>query len=264
MWPVNYLLSTFSCRYLKEAHFDGKSSLFRDHLLSDQPHTVFNIWNLRRDLDGRKHWFQSGLVTPSGIALEPIVDLSGGTVFPLLHPLRPTLRVPVVLWPPLVQADDPAITGNLQTCVGRALPCYKYTNEENSTWTTKKLLCCYGASIDFLKFLQRDLGFDTEIYITPDGQYGKLDIVNGTWNGIMNEILSGKADLALDLAGSRERAKVVDMLYPCIASAMNILVQKQQNYGEQGLWKKIQQSRLRAGADLGFFRRERATKEWRN
>lgn len=215
--------------------------MFRDHFLSDQPHTVFNIWNLRRDLDGRKHWFQSGLITPFGIALESIVDLSGDTVFPLLHPMRPTLRVPVVLWPPLVQAEDPAVAENHQTCVGRALPCYKYTNVENSTWRTKQLLCCYGASIDFLKFLQRDLGFDTEIYITPDGQYGKLNVVNGTWNGIINEIISGKADLALDLAGSLERAKAVDMLYPCIASAMNILVQKQQNYGEQGLCNRIQQ-----------------------
>lgn len=234
------LLPTFSYRYLKEAHFNGKSLLFRDHFLSDQPHTVFNIWNLRRDLDGRKHWFQAGLVTPSGIALEPIVDLNGDTMFPLLHPRRPTLRVPVVLWPPLVQAEDPAVAENHKTCVGRALPCYNYTSVENSKRRTKQLLCCFGASIDFLKFLQRDLGFDTEIYLTPDGQYGKLDIVNGTWNGMVNEIISGKADLALDLAGSLERAKVVDMLYPCIASAMNILVQKQQNYGEQGLFNRIE------------------------
>lgn len=161
-------------------------------------------------------------------------------MFPLLHPRRPTLRVPVVLWPPLVQAEDPAVAENHKTCVGRALPCYNYTSVENSKRRTKQLLCCFGASIDFLKFLQRDLGFDTEIYLTPDGQYGKLDIVNDTWNGMVNEIISGKADLALDLAGSLERAKVVDMLYPCIASAMNILVQKQQNYGEQGLFNRIE------------------------
>ena len=241
------MFSSFSYSYLKNVQFDGKSSLFRDHFLSDLPHTVFNIWNLRRDLDGRKHWFQGGLVTPSGIALESIVDLNGGTVFPLLHARRPTLRVPVILWPPLVQAEDPAVAENHQTCVGRALPCYKYTSVENSTWRTKQLLCCFGASIDFLKLLQRDLGFDTEIYLTPDGQFGKLDIVNGTWNGAMNEIISGKADLALDLAGSLERAKVVDMLYPCIASAMNILVQKQQIYGEQGLLNRIQQISITCG-----------------
>lgn len=133
-----------------------------------------------------------------------------------------------------MQAEDPSVAENHKTCAGRALPCYKYASVENSIRRKKQLLCCFGASIDFLKFLQRDLGFDTEIYLTPDGQYGKLDIVNGTWNGIVNELISGKADLALDLAESMDREKVIDTVYPCIASAMNILVEKQRNYGEEG------------------------------
>lgn len=222
-------------RHLKETHFSGKSSLFRDHFLSEHLHSVFDIWNLRKDLDGRKHWLLVGLATPSGLALEPIVDLNDNTLFPLIHPRRPILRVSVVLWPPLVQAEDPAVAENHKTCVGRALPCYKYVSVENSTKQAKELLCCFGASIDFLKFLQRDLGFDTEIYLTPDEQYGKLNTVTGTWNGIMNEIISGKADLALDLSMNMDRAKVVHMVYPCIASAMNILVQKQHSNGEQGI-----------------------------
>ena len=134
-----------------------------------------------------------------------------------------------------MHAKDPALSENQRACVGRALPCYKYIGAKNSTRKTKKLLCCYGASIDFLKFLKRDLGFDTEIYLTPDEKYGKLDTVNGTWNGVINEIISGKADLGLDIAGSLERAKVVQFAYPCIASAMNILVRKQHSYKEQGM-----------------------------
>ena len=135
-----------------------------------------------------------------------------------------------------MQAEDPAVAENHQTCVGRALPCYKYAHVKQSTRREKQLLCCFGASIDFLKFLQRDLGFDAEIYLTPDGQYGKLDIVNGTWNGIVNELISGKVDLALDLADNMDREKVISTVYPCIASAMNILVEKQHNYGEQGVF----------------------------
>ncbi|KAL9978811.1 hypothetical protein ACROYT_G016377 [Oculina patagonica] len=227
------LLQREAVKRLKKTHFSGESLLFRDHFLSDHLHSVFIIWNLRRDLDGRKHWFQVGLATPSGLALEPIVDLNGHTLSPLLNPRRPLLRVPVVLWPPLVQAEDPSVAETRETCAGRALPCYKYASVKNSTRRTKQLLCCFGASIDFLKFLQRDLGFDTEIYLTPDGQYGKSDSVNGTWNGIVNELISGKADLALDLAESMDREKVIQTVYPCIASAMNILVEKQRNYGEQ-------------------------------
>lgn len=63
-----------------------------------------------------------------------------------------------------------------------------------------------------------------EIYIILDGEYGKLDIVNGMWNGIINEFIFGNVDLVLDLVGSMECVKVVDMLYFCIVLVMNILV----------------------------------------
>lgn len=132
-------------------------------------------------------------------------------------------------------SKDPALTMSRKSCVGRTLPCYKYLSVQNSTQTAKQLLCCYGASIDFLKFLRRDLGFDTEIYFNPDGRYGKFEPVNSTWNGIINEIISGKADLALDVAGNFERSRVVEFAYPSIASAMNILVRKDRSYKEQGI-----------------------------
>ena len=223
-------------RYLKETYIGGKSSLFKKHFLSDRPSSVFNIWNLRRDLDGEKHWSQAGLATPSGLALEFIVDVNGNTLFPLLHPRRPILRVPVVLWAPLVHAKNPSSAGNHLTCVGRALPCYNYSVVGNLTQQTKQLLCCFGASIDFLKFLQKDLGFDTEIYITPDDQYGKYDPNKNKWTGVVGEILSGKADLALDLAENARRARFINMLYPNIPTALNILVEKEYSHGKEGIF----------------------------
>lgn len=217
-------------RHLKEIFFTGESSLFREYSLPDQHGSVFNIWNLKKDLDGRKHWSQVGLITPSGLALEPIMGLNGNTLTPLLHPRRPILRVPVVLSSSLVEAKDPALAENRRTCVGRALPC----RARNSTQQGEGLLCCFGASIDFLKFLQRDLGFDTEIYLTPDGQYGKLDPSKGKWTGIVNEIVSGKADLAIDLSVSMQRSKFIDMLYPNVPTALNILVKTENSHGKQG------------------------------
>ncbi|XP_022790062.1 glutamate [NMDA] receptor subunit 1-like [Stylophora pistillata] len=218
---------------LKDTFLKGSSELFRTHDLSEEHHSAFDILNLREDLDSRKHWQDVGLSTPTGLALEPIVNHNGNTLLPLHHPKHPVLRVPVVEWPPLVVSKDPALTASQKSCVGRTFPCYKYVNIENSTQKTKQLLCCYGASIDFLKFLRRDLGFDTEIYFNADRQYGKFDPVNGTWNGIINEIISGKADLALDVSGNFERARVVEFAYPSTASAMNILVRKERSYQEQ-------------------------------
>ena len=209
--------------------------MFRKDVISNQLSSAFNIWNLKRDLDNGKHWLQAGLVTPSGLALDPVLDLRGNTLFPLLHPRRPILRVPVVLSPSTVEAKDPASAGDHRTCVGRALPCYKSVG--NSSQESQKLLCCFGASIDFLKFLQKDLGFDSEIYLMPDGQYGKFDLSRDKWSGVVNELISGKADLGLDLSVNMQRSKVIDMPYPNVQTALNILVKKDYSHGRQGTYE---------------------------
>lgn len=213
--------------------------MFKEHHLQDPLVSVFIILNLKRDLSGEKRWSQVGLVTPSGLALEPIMDLDGNTLFPLLHPKRPILRVPVVIWPPLVQAKSPAMPKSPRPCLGRALPCYNYSSVTNSTQQIRQLLCCFGASIDFLQSLQKDLVFDTEIYVSSDGLYGKFDASKNNWTGIMGEIISGKADLALDLSITMKRSQYINMIYPNIATALNILVEKEFSHGESGKLKAI-------------------------
>lgn len=203
--------------------------------VQSQSGLTFHISKLKSDLHDKRHWIQVGLITASGLALEPVQALNGNTLFPLLHPKRPTLRVPVVLLPPHVSAQDPSVTETNEPCMGRAVPCYNYIGG-NSTQQTKKLLCCFGSSIDFLKFLQRDLGFDTEIYLAPDGQFGKYDNATGNWSGIMNEIISGRADLALDLAMNMQRMKVVEMAYPTVPSSLNILVKKEDSDSKVGMF----------------------------
>ncbi|XP_068706012.1 glutamate receptor ionotropic, NMDA 1-like [Montipora foliosa] len=214
-------------RYLKEIHITGRSSLFKKQSLADQSQhgLTFYIWDLKVDLNKKKHWVQVGLITASGLALEPLQGLSGNKMFPLLSPRRPTLRVSVVLSPPYVSAQDPSSESH-EPCAGRAVPCYEYIFT-NSTKKTKKLWCCFGASIDFMKFLQRDLGFNTNIYLAPDGQHGKFNQSKGTWSGIVNEIICGRADLGLDLAVNMKRSQVVEMINPTVSSSLNILVKKE-------------------------------------
>ena len=207
--------------------------------MQDPLGSVFIVLNLKRGLSGEKHWSQVGLITPSGLALEPIMDLNGNTLFPFLRPRRPILRVPVVIWPPLVQAKPPAMPKSQRPCLGRALPCYNYSSVTNSTQQTRQLLCCFGASIDFLQSLQKDLVFDAEIYVSPDGLYGKFDPSKNNWTGIVGEIISGKADLALDLSITMNRSQYINMIYPNIATALNILVKKEFSHGESGKLKAI-------------------------
>ena len=47
-----------------------------------------------------------------------------------------------------------------------------------------------GFCIDLLEELSKDLGFTYTIHIVKDSQYGN-DIGNGSWNGMIGEILRG-------------------------------------------------------------------------
>ena len=146
-----------------------------------------DISNLKQDLDGQKHWWSIGLRTYSGIALEAFDAPNGRVVFPLLAPTKPTVRVPVILHPPWVESEEPQHTSeNNMTCLKRGYFCY------NKTGSTVRTLCCFGFSIDLLKILERELGFIPEIYVVADRQYGTFGEKAGKWNGIVNELVSGR------------------------------------------------------------------------
>ena len=64
-----------------------------------------------------------------------------------------------------------------------------------------------GFCIDLLKQLAKILHFTYEIYLSPDGQYGKIT-QKGTWNGIIGELVnkvSTLCDISLSTAGQSDR-----------------------------------------------------------
>ena len=62
-------------------------------------------------------------------------------------------------------------------------------NRNNCSYT---LLCCAGLSIDLLQSLSNELGFDYNLYLSPDGSYGAPDHNTGEWSGMVREILDGE------------------------------------------------------------------------
>ena len=172
---------------MKGTFFRGKTSLFEDPALSNGPFSAMDISNLKQDLDGHKHWWSIGLRTYSGIALEAFNIPNGKVVHPLVAPSRPTVRVPVILYPPWIDSEEPQHTlENNVTCLKRGYFCY------NKTGKTVSKLCCFGFSIDLLKILERELGFIPEIYFVADGQSGTFGEKTGKWNGIVNELVAGR------------------------------------------------------------------------
>ncbi|PFX17107.1 Glutamate receptor ionotropic, kainate 3, partial [Stylophora pistillata] len=89
-----------------------------------------------------------------------------------------------------------------------------------------------GYCIDLLNELARKLKFTYEVYISPDGKYG-AENENGTWNGVINEILNERTDMAISaLTITERREKVVDFSFPFMHFTTDILLRKP-SFGEK-------------------------------
>lgn len=81
--------------------------------------------------------------------------------------------------------------------------------EKHGNQTRWKCACCDGISIALFHKISVELDFTYDLYITEDGNYGGLH--NGTWNGMVNELIQNKADIAVHgLFINEERLKHVD------------------------------------------------------
>ncbi|XP_063988018.1 uncharacterized protein LOC135168078 isoform X2 [Diachasmimorpha longicaudata] len=90
--------------------------------------------------------------------------------------------------------------------------------------------CCYGFSMDLLSLVARELSFRFDLYIAQDGLFGKRNGRNGTWNGIVGELLHAKAQLAFaPLSVSAIRAEVIDYTTPYFFSGVSFLASPKLN-----------------------------------
>ncbi|XP_078382291.1 glutamate receptor 2-like [Oculina patagonica] len=88
-----------------------------------------------------------------------------------------------------------------------------------------------GYCIDLLDELARNLKFTYEIYPSPDGLYG-AETENGTWNGMIGELLCKRADIAVAaLTVTERREKVVDFSVPYMHYTEEMLLKKTSSIG---------------------------------
>jgi ABC-type amino acid transport substrate-binding protein len=84
-----------------------------------------------------------------------------------------------------------------------------------------------GFAVDLQAEIFRRVGVNLTInyYDTPDGQYG--GITNGTWTGIIGEILYKNASFSMAaLTNTKQRSTVIDFTYSYLDSGLTIMVQK--------------------------------------
>lgn len=178
---------------------------------------------MKKDGLDEKNWFPVGMGASTGLALETYTSPSGKSIKPVLELPRPIVHVAVNEYPPFVYKKK-SIGG--KECVDSLVPCYENTRVNISNALVENKFCCYGASLDFLAFLQRDLNFEARLYFNPDGQYGVLNDRTGQWNGIVQELIEGRATLSLEMALNTKRPEVVSFAHPTLLLELGILVKK--------------------------------------
>ncbi|KAG5276490.1 hypothetical protein AALO_G00132660 [Alosa alosa] len=81
--------------------------------------------------------------------------------------------------------------------------------------------CCYGYCIDLLEKLAEDLHFDFDLYIVGDGKYGAWK--GGRWTGLVGDLLSGVADMAVtSFSINSARSRVIDFTSPFFSTSLGI------------------------------------------
>ncbi|KAL0994606.1 hypothetical protein UPYG_G00124760 [Umbra pygmaea] len=80
-----------------------------------------------------------------------------------------------------------------------------------------------GFCVDMLRELAQLLHFSYRLQLVTDGLYGAME-VNGTWTGMVGELIARKADLAVaGLTITSEREKVIDFSKPFMTLGISIL-----------------------------------------
>ncbi|EDS27909.1 ionotropic glutamate receptor subunit ia [Culex quinquefasciatus] len=84
-----------------------------------------------------------------------------------------------------------------------------------------------GFGVDLIHELSLMLGFNYTFVLQEDGVYGSLNRETGKWNGMVNELLEWRADLAItDLTITSDRESAVDFTMPFMNLGISILFRK--------------------------------------
>lgn len=238
--PVSpFFLPHFShLRFLSNTSFEGQSGFIsRDahgqSLISEAHHY---IWSLQLDPLGQPTWTRMGRWRRGKVLLDQGAWPShqgSGVGGDWRRSTRLHVRVVTLVEHPFVftrEVDGDGLCPAGQLCLD------PLTNESsvlerlfqnlaapNITVPTDYKKCCYGYCIDLLEKLAEDMGFTFDLYIVGDGKYGGFK--NGRWTGLVGDLLSGAAHLAVtSFSINSARSQVIDFTSPFFSTSLGILV----------------------------------------
>uniref|UniRef100_A0A2C9KDL9 Glutamate receptor n=2 Tax=Biomphalaria TaxID=6525 RepID=A0A2C9KDL9_BIOGL len=89
-----------------------------------------------------------------------------------------------------------------------------------------------GFCIDLTKAVAQKVGFDYIIQFVKDGSYG-ASFPNGTWDGIVGELVRHEADMAIaPFTITADRSRVIDFTKPFMSLGISIMIKRPQPAGK--------------------------------
>uniref|UniRef100_A0A8D2L3K7 Glutamate receptor n=1 Tax=Varanus komodoensis TaxID=61221 RepID=A0A8D2L3K7_VARKO len=227
----------FLSQFLANVSFQGQTGkvcVRNTSLIQTERH--YKVWSLLRDSVGQPTWVTVGswrggnMEVEEGAWPQPLqrknrAESGGGT--------RMKLRVVTLVEHPFVFTREVDEEGNCpagQLCLDPRTnnsavldALFEELNSENGSVPLKYRKCCYGYCIDLLEKLAEDLSFDFDLYIVGDGKYGAWK--NGRWTGLVGDLLSGTAHMAVtSFSINSARSQVIDFTSPFFSTSLGILV----------------------------------------
>ena len=156
---------------------------------------------------------------------------SNGKLAVTLGEQPPTLRVVIIEYAPYIMSQhkiDP-----YERCKSQALSCFKTVTTEDGEKREEER-CCYGFAIDVLK-MAINKKFNLRLIFSEDGVYGaKGD--NGSWNGIVRDLIEGRADMSPDLFPTSSRSEALDFTEPYMPTGIALLVKERKRDDKEIYW----------------------------
>ncbi|XP_072320065.1 glutamate receptor, ionotropic, N-methyl D-aspartate 2B, genome duplicate b isoform X4 [Eucyclogobius newberryi] len=205
-------------KYVMNVTFEGRNLSFSDEGHQMHPKLVIILLEKDRQWDRVGKWERGSLTMRYHV--WPRFELFSGAESQEDHLSIVTLEeAPFVI----VEDVDP-LSG---TCMRNTVPCRKQLKLSNQTGDSGIYIkrCCKGFCIDILKKIAKNVKFTYDLYLVTNGKHGKK--VNGTWNGMVGEVVLKNAHMAVgSLTINEERSEVIDFSVPFIETGISVMVSR--------------------------------------
>ncbi|XP_077980094.1 glutamate receptor ionotropic, NMDA 2B-like [Glandiceps talaboti] len=171
------------------------------------------------NVDQKRKWKQVGIYVKDKVAVDGVTWLGNTKTKPEnLTPHR-TIRVTTIF--------EESFVRSIPTTEGECHVGSKCKLKNNATGEYY-YECCVGVCIDILTQLSNDLQFNFELHVVEDNRFGAPhDENNENWDGLIGDILEGRADAAIaSMQATQNRAQVVDLSVAFMETGISVMVKK--------------------------------------